>query len=244
MSVFVVSGEPGCKLVVEKNAIAVVVDALRASATINVLFHLGAKEILVVSEVKQAFELKNKYPDAILVGERKNIKIPGFDFGNSPVEILKLGENFFKNKKIIFTSTTGAKRIIACKGAEEVFVGSCVNAQAVAKIAFELAKRKNKDIIIIPAGVYGKKDWSTEDLFASLFIAEKIPLPLEKVYPDIKEPGDLKNAFFNSCHGKELIKAGFKHDVEFCSDTDLMDTVAKVVKFEGNTAILKSYVII
>jgi len=244
MNLYIFSGEKGCRLAVEKQAIAIVVDALRASATLSVLFQLKVSEVFVVPEVELAFKLKNEHPEALLVGERNNIKIEGFDFGNSPVEILNAGEEVFKGKKVIFTSTSGARRIIACKGAKAVLVGSCINAKAVSEIALNIAKKENADIVVIPAGVFGKKEWSTEDLYAGSFIANKFPLSVKAMFPEVKENKDLKSAFFNSCHGKELIKAGFEKDVEFCSKADVINAVPRVFSFERDTAILKTYAII
>ncbi len=56
------SGEEGCGWAREQKAVAVVVDALRASATITCLLQQGAAEVLVVKEVDEAYAYREAYP--------------------------------------------------------------------------------------------------------------------------------------------------------------------------------------
>ena len=65
-----IAGEDGCRFAVENQCVAIIVDALRASATAAYMLDAGATEILAVREVDEAYALKREYPDALLVGER------------------------------------------------------------------------------------------------------------------------------------------------------------------------------
>ena len=47
-----IAGEEGCRFAVDNNCVAIIVDALRASATAAYMLHAGATEILAVREVE------------------------------------------------------------------------------------------------------------------------------------------------------------------------------------------------
>src|SRR5690554_6236593 len=86
----------------------VVIDVLRASSTILTALAGGCTEIIPVAEPEEAFALADKYGrDRLLIGgERKGLKIPGFDLGNSPEEYSK---EMVSGKKLILCTTNGAK---------------------------------------------------------------------------------------------------------------------------------------
>lgn len=242
-------GEQGSELANELKAIAIIVDALRASATLATLFERGVREVWVVSEVEQAWELKRQMPDALLVGERNSLKVEGFDFSNSPTEILQA--QGLEGRRAIFTSTTGAKRILACKNATAILVGTTVNASAVAKSAETLAEQNRCPIVIVASGVYGRgEEWASEDIAAAWTIAERIsgqivraplqlPSPSSSVTPT--SLSDLERVFAESLHGQELIALGLQTDVNWCAQVDKVSSVPKVTDFRDFAAILHRY---
>jgi 2-phosphosulfolactate phosphatase len=71
--------------------LVVVIDVLRAFTTSAFLFQAGAEEIILVSGVDEAFQLRKEIPDSIIVGEVDGIRVPGFDLGNSPSTIETFG---------------------------------------------------------------------------------------------------------------------------------------------------------
>ncbi|MCS7185956.1 MAG: 2-phosphosulfolactate phosphatase [Armatimonadetes bacterium] len=236
--VYIAVGERGCQLANELEAIAIVVDALRASATLTSLFERGVFEVWVVAELEQAWQLKQEMPDALLIGERNSIKIEGFDFSNSPTEIWE-AENL-SGKRAIFTSTTGARRILGCQGASAVLVGSTVNATAVAKVAREVSGKQNRPVVIVASGVYGHGDeWATEDIAAAWAIAEKIGFTVKEA--PSQPVGILDEIFATSLHGRELLALGLKEDVRWCAQVDLVSAVPQVYGFNRNSAILRTH---
>jgi len=242
-------GERGCELANELKAIAIIVDALRASATLATLFERGVREVWVVSEVKQAWELKGQMPDALLVGERNSLKVEGFDFSNSPMEILQA--QGLEERRAIFTSTTGAKRILACKNATAVLVGTTVNASAVAKSAKTLAERNRCPVVIVASGVHARgEEWASEDIAAAWTIAERISgqivqAPLQLSRPSSltprPSPNALEQAFAESLHGQELIALGLQADVNWCAQVDKVSSVPIVTAFRDFAAVLHRY---
>ena len=245
MEVFVIAGKLGCERAVSLGAIAVVVDALRASATITVLLEKGVKKVFVTNEVDQAFSIASKIPNAILVGERNNIKIPGFHYGNTPSLLWKLPDSELKGRSVVFTSTSGARRINACKGATRILIGTSVNASSTAKLCARLAKSFKKPVVIIPACNFkNENEVSEEDMAAALEIAKRTKLPLKGIIPEFGTKRGLQEVFFSCKHGKELVSQGFKEDVEFCSKIDTCSKVGVVIDFFQNAAVLTSYGII
>ncbi|MCS7263799.1 MAG: 2-phosphosulfolactate phosphatase [Armatimonadetes bacterium] len=238
VEVYIAVGERGCQLANQLRAIAIVVDALRASATLAALFELGIAEVWTVAKVEQAWQLKHKMQDALLVGERSSIKVEGFDFSNSPTEILRVKS--FEGQKAIFTSTTGAKRILDCQGSSAVLVGSTVNASAVAKVAKDLAEKQKRPIVIVASGVFGHSDeWATEDIASAWTIADKIGFAVKKA--PSRPQGRLDEIFASSLHGQELLNLGLDEDVRWCAMVDVVDAVPKVESFSQFAAILKPY---
>ena len=148
MLIHIMEGEAGCSFSREHDAVAIVVDALRASATAAMLFDAGAEEILAVSEVEEAFAARKDWRDALLFGERGGLPPEGFDYGNSPVEAA-----YAKGRRVIFTTTTGAGRLVQAWGAAAVMLGTPMNAQAVVEAAVDAARQEDKDIVISPAGL-------------------------------------------------------------------------------------------
>ena len=109
------------------NGFTIVVDVLRAFSVSYFINANNPKKYIVVDSIEQAFKLKNSIVDSLVIGERQGIKIEGFDFGNSPTEIINQD---FTNKTIIHTTTAGTKGLIAQKITNEVVAGSFVNANA------------------------------------------------------------------------------------------------------------------
>ena len=91
------------------DGITVIIDVFRAFSVACYAFDSGVKQYIAVGDPSVAFDLKNKYTDAILVGERNERKIEGFDLGNSPTEILQYD---LKGKTIIHTTTAGTQGLV------------------------------------------------------------------------------------------------------------------------------------
>ena len=77
--------------------LTVVIDVFRAFTTACFIMNNGANAIYPTGSVDDAFRLKSILPDCLLVGERNEVIVPGFDFGNSPANI----EHFDFSGKII-----------------------------------------------------------------------------------------------------------------------------------------------
>ena len=64
--------------------VGIVVDVLRATSTMTQALAAGYRRVLCCAEVEEARALAGD--GVVLGGERRAVRIPGFDFGNSPSE--------------------------------------------------------------------------------------------------------------------------------------------------------------
>jgi 2-phosphosulfolactate phosphatase len=65
--------------------VAVIIDVFRAFSVGCYAFDAGAARLIATSGVDDAFELKKRYKNSVLVGERDEKKIVGFDLDRKSV---------------------------------------------------------------------------------------------------------------------------------------------------------------
>lgn len=122
--------EKRCEGALKAEGTAVIIDVFRAFTLEPYLFHNGCEKIIQVKTVKEAFELKQKHPEYILIGERDGKKTDGFDYGNSPSAI---EHTDFTGRTVVHTTTNGVQGIMNAINAERIMTGSFVNAKATVK---------------------------------------------------------------------------------------------------------------
>ncbi len=219
----------------------IVVDTFRATTTLAVLANYGIKTIYVVNNQHDArFVQKQKCSDCLLIGEEKGIRIPGFDYGNSPTEISK---ERIQNKNAIFTSSNGAKTLIQLKNMKNVYLAALVNMTSLSETVGKLAFQKEKNIVIIPAGNhYNLDDYIVEDWITSALIARKITETRnfqitnrdefwDKTTRLLDEEADIKDLLIKSKNGRYLTKLGFERDIHFSISIDRLGDFLKVKKW-------------
>jgi 2-phosphosulfolactate phosphatase len=125
----------------------IVVDVLRATSTIVQALDVGYERVYCCAEVDEAFALRDELGDAVLAGERGGNALPGFDFGNSPLEFLRP-----RAEAVVLTTTNGTRAIVqAAANCNVVLVGSLLNLEAVAAAARTLGD----DVEVVCAGFRG-----------------------------------------------------------------------------------------
>src|ERR1700686_744022 len=87
------------------HAILVIIDVLRATATIATALYNGAKCVIPVDSVAKCIEL-GKQIDPITAGERDGKIAEGLKHGNSPFEYPRA---FVNGKTLVLTTTNGTK---------------------------------------------------------------------------------------------------------------------------------------
>ncbi|HSP47798.1 MAG TPA: 2-phosphosulfolactate phosphatase [Clostridiaceae bacterium] len=207
-----------------KTNTVIVVDTLRATSTIITALSNGAKSVVPVATVEEALHIRKQYEHAVLGGERRSVKIEGFDYSNSPREYTNIE---IHGTNIILTTTNGTKAISRSREGKRILIGALLNAKAVAGKAFECGD----DIVIVNAGTNGR--FSMDDFITGgAIISELMDLgPLELsdiaktallIYRSYK---DIRSYIKEAAHYKSLEELGLQEDIDFCLQKDIFDIV-------------------
>ena len=202
----------------------VVIDVFRAFSTACYVMTAGAERIIPVERVGEAIRLKKIFPDAILLGERNEQKVPGFDFGNSPTHIQ---HQDLKGKVVIMTTSSGTKGLMNAKDADELLSGSFVNAGAIIRY-IEL---KNPSRVSLVCMGYEGHTPTQEDTFLAEYIKAKLlhkPTDFEQI-KSVLRTGDGARLLDPANH--EWSPAT---DFDLCLDLDRFDFVLRLTDDKGN----------
>jgi len=153
----------GCRAA---NGLVVVVDVLRAFTTAATAFAREVEEILLVSTVEEAFELRARYPDYLLIGEVDGLPVDGFDLPNSPSALQDLN---LSSKRLVQRTTAGTQGVVRATGAERLLAASL----CVASATCEYIKSLNPPAVIFVetgarGGGSGDEDMACADYMAGL----------------------------------------------------------------------------
>jgi 2-phosphosulfolactate phosphatase len=213
---------------VQRRDVIIVIDVLRCCSTIVTALANAAEGVTPTKTVREARMLHNKHPEFILAGERRGIKLKGFDLGNSPLEF---SPQNVEGKHIILTTTSGTKAIISSENAKYVLTGAFLNAEATAKAAVRIAEQEGTGISLISAGTNGR--FSLEDFICAGAIAKSFPVDIighsDAVLAALlafKQARQSLNSILQSgYHARYLVSQGFEEDVKFCSQLNVFKLV-------------------
>lgn len=212
-----------------KGKTAVVIDTLRATSVMTTAVLNGVKRIIPVMETEEAIRLREKLisegESVILGGERKGLKIEGFDLSNSPLEYKK---DVVSGKTLIMTTSNGTRTMNKCTGADTVVIGAMINAKAAALFAGDTGK----DIVMVNSGTKG--NFSLDDFITSGYmvsvIKEKDPsVSLTDIaYMSLelyRKNKDIISAMEGCFHYNYLKSIGYEKDLEYCLTKDMTQVV-------------------
>jgi 2-phosphosulfolactate phosphatase len=115
-----------------ESTVAIVVDVIRATTTLAVMFEHGCRRVLLAPDITTACATHERLPHALLAGEVNSAAPAGFDLGNSPAEMAAFP---LADREVIFATTNGTRALRACANARAVYAGSLRNASAVCAAA-------------------------------------------------------------------------------------------------------------
>jgi 2-phosphosulfolactate phosphatase len=147
--------------------LTVIIDVFRAFSVECYAFANGAEQILPVADINLAYKLKEENPDYILIGERYEQMPKGFDFGNSPSQILN---EDLSGKTIVHTTSAGTQGLVNAIHAEEILTGSFVNAGAIVKYI----QKKNPTTVSLVGMGYSTTYPVEEDVACAEYIANEL----------------------------------------------------------------------
>src|SRR5215472_1253823 len=107
----------------------IVLDVLRATTTIVEALANGAKAVLPAASSEEALKVAQNFErkERLLAGERRCVRIPGFDLGNSPLE---MSPEIVSGKTIVLSTTNGTPALVASDPGRPVIVGAVTNFSA------------------------------------------------------------------------------------------------------------------
>jgi 2-phosphosulfolactate phosphatase len=128
---------------------AIVIDVIRATSTIVEALASGARAVYPTLSTEDAIRIANSLgrDDTLLCGERKGLKIPGFDLGNSPAEF---SPDRVQGTRLVMSTTNGTRAFLAAEDADRVIAASFLNLTAVVQAA-----REEERIALVCAGREG-----------------------------------------------------------------------------------------
>lgn len=213
--------------------VVVVIDVFRAATTVATALHHGARTVIPFERMEEAVTGAGAYVrgDVKLAGERRMLRIDGFDLGNSPLEYTA---EAVAGRTILYSTTNGTAALTATHGARRVFFAAFVNAAAtVAAVRRETAADGN--ILLVCSG--HERRLALEDVVCAgrlvRGIADGRPDAVRgdgaKVAEAVERPfiGGIASVAHEAMHARSLIAAGFESDVEACLTLDRFDAAVR-----------------
>lgn len=216
----------------EARGLTVIIDVFRAFTVACYMSDGGAEKIIPVGDIDLAYELKNKNPDYILVGERNEQKPKGFDFGNSPLHVASAN---FSGKTVVHTTSSGTQGIVNATNAEEIITGSFVNAQAIV----DYIKQKSPTEVSLCCMGYASISETEEDTFCAEYIRAKL---LGKSYDFVKAVDTLKKSSGARFFLPEKQHFAPEKDFYMCTEINKFNFVLKIEKDETGLLYLRKMV--
>jgi 2-phosphosulfolactate phosphatase len=203
--------------------LGIVVDVVRATSTIAQALAAGYRRVLCCAEVEQARTLRADLGEGLLAGERRAVRIPGFDIGASPREFLEA-----RAETLILSTTNGTRAILtAAASCREVVLGSLVNLDAVAAAARE----REEDVAIVCAGFGGAL--ALDDAYC----AGRIVQLLDGDRTDGALAAEIVARAFPTAsaglNARTYGPPGLEDDIAWCARESVLDVVPRLTRMVG-----------
>jgi len=197
------------------NKIVVFIDILRNTSVMITALNQGIAQVKPVASVDEAKSYLGK-ENFIVAGERDAIKIPEFDYGNSPYDYIDNPN--IKGKTLVITSTNGTQSVNLAKEADVLVCGGFVNETKV----IEYLKENNRPVVLLASGWKGKVN--VEDSLCCGMLVEKLKddfkiendsaLLSQALYNQHKE--NIVQLIEKTSHYHRVVHQAHKKDVAYC----------------------------
>jgi 2-phosphosulfolactate phosphatase len=203
-------------------ATVAVVDVLRATTTMVEALANGARAIYPADSTEGAMRLVQSLgrDELVLCGERRGLKIEGYDLGNSPAEFTK---EVIGGKPLVMNTTNGTQAFLAAEGAERILAASLTNLAAVVD-----AVARAKRVVVVCAGREGL--FALEDAVCAGILVRRLEAArgegielgdgawAARALCDLVEPDAAFLARTDA--GRALIEMGLDTDLAWCAGLD------------------------
>lgn len=213
----------------QATGLAVIIDVFRAFSLECYAIAAGAEKIIPVADIEEAWRLKEAYPDSLLVGERHEQKPEGFDFGNSPSQLIM---HDLTGKTIIHTTSSGTQGLENAQYADEVITGSFVNAGAIV----QYIKERNPETVSLVAMGYACLYPVEEDDGCATYIANELqglPTDFPAMVNEIRETSGARFFLRDKQHYAP------EEDFHLCLNINRFNFVLRKEKENGHMVIRK-----
>lgn len=207
----------------KSRGLTVIIDVFRAFSTTCYAFGNGIKRIFPVGDLNTAYLMKQQNPEYILVGERNEQKPEGFDFGNSPSQLLKSN---LEGKIMVHTTSSGTQGIANATNATEILTGSFVNAQAIVKYI----QMKNPTEVSLVCMGYSCQYPTDEDTLFAVYLKNELEGNLNDFEAMVEKIRTGDGARFFAPEKQEWAPAA---DFDLCLSLNRFNFVLKVEQANG-----------
>lgn len=209
---------------------AIIIDVLRATSVMTTALANGVNGIYPYKDIESVVKHASSDNNPLLCGERKGLKIDGFDCGNSPLEYPK---EKVSGKTMYMTTSNGTRAIeSAAKYASKIYIGAFLNLQSIV----DRIVSENKDVVIICSGT--DDNFSLDDALCAGEIIKRavkanpsihctdIALALKLI---AENSSDIFVTLKGSKHFEYLKSIGFEGDMQHCFSLDKYDIVPEYI---------------
>jgi 2-phosphosulfolactate phosphatase len=226
---------------VQDGDICIVIDLIRATTSLTLLFEQGAHRVYIADGLEQAQSAKQHFPERLLCGERHAKPLPGFDYGNSPAQFASLD---FTGRDLVMTTTNGTRAFFACPSASIRLAGCFYNARAVTTHALRIARERESNLHLVCAAEFGY--FALDDATCAGYLAAE----LLRLSPDIQihESVSAATALYEHYTPPKLLEycrsarsvraAGLEADLDYCLRISASEAVPHVIGQEDSTNLL------
>jgi 2-phosphosulfolactate phosphatase len=201
----------------------VAIDVLRAFSTAAYAFATGVYRIILVSKVEEALELRRALPGSLAMGEVFGIRVPEFDFGNSPAQFDGLD---LRGRILIQRTTAGTQGVVLSQNANPLLAASFCTARATVDFIRRFDPGEVTFVLTgLRTGGWGDEDAACADYMEALFNGKS--LELEPLFERVR----------NSAPGRQFTDPNSVdfplQDLEYCLSVDRFPFAMQVEREDG-----------
>ena len=156
----------------EARGTVIVIDVLRAFTTAAFAFDAGVEAIRPVSEVEEAFALRDEHPQWLIMGEEGGLPVNGFDFDNSPAAFL---DQDLAGRHMVQRTSSGTQGVVRSRNADGLLASSLCCARATVEYVSRL---RPQSVTMVITGSHaeglGDEDQACADYLEALMRGESV----------------------------------------------------------------------
>ena len=213
-----------------EDSYVLVIDVLRATTTLTRALAQGAEVIIPTRDPRKALQMRDAVPGAVAGGERQAMPLPGFDFGNSPLDYSRTR---VEGRTVVLCSTNGTGALLSASQARVTTAAAFVNLDAAAAGASNAAL----PVMLICAGQEGDRSLEDDAFAGCLIEAMGAAAGNNRAGSCLEIWRTLKRnpaaVFEESSHGRYLASIGCGKDLEYCAQVSVEDVLPKWSQGKG-----------